>query len=94
MCRLILCFANCSLSIHAFISAMIPTAIVGSLTHLRQGTMLPRAILPLVVGSSVGAYLGGNLGKHLNEDYLKGGFAVMMGALGTRTMIQALKMVK
>jgi uncharacterized membrane protein YfcA len=56
--------------------------------------MLPRAILPLVVGSSVGAYLGGNLGKHLNEDYLKGGFAVMMGALGTRTMIQALKMVK
>jgi uncharacterized membrane protein YfcA len=33
---------------------MIPTAIVGSVTHFRQGTMIPRLAIPLGVGSFLG----------------------------------------
>jgi uncharacterized membrane protein YfcA len=36
------------------LAAMIPTAVVGSVTHFRQGTMVPRLAIPLGVGSFLG----------------------------------------
>jgi uncharacterized membrane protein YfcA len=36
------------------LAAMIPTAVVGSVAHFRQGTMVPRLAIPLGVGSFLG----------------------------------------
>lgn len=73
---------------------MLPTAISGSIAHISQGSMLVRCAIPLGIGSLVGSYFGGMLGKDIEDKYLKYGFAGLMGVIGSRTLVQALRMVK
>lgn len=73
---------------------MFPAAISGSLAHFRQGTLIPMAALPLALGSVTGAFVGGKLGKHIDEQQLKIGFCGMMAIMGTKTLLAALKMAK
>jgi hypothetical protein len=44
--------------------------------------------------SSVCSYLGGRLSAHIDEDYLRHGYSLLMAVLGTRTLQLALKMAK
>ena len=76
------------------LSAMLPTAIAGSITHFRQGTLVPMAALPLAIGSVTGAFIGGKVGKHIDEQQLKYGFCGMMAVMGTKTLVTALKIVR
>lgn len=66
--------------------AMVAPAMVGVLTHAKRGNVAWRVAPSLAVGSAVGAYIGGKeIGLHLEEDVLRGGFGVLMLVLGART---------
>lgn len=73
---------------------MLPTAISGSIAHFSQGTMHLRCAVPLGIGSIIGSFLGGKFGKDIEDKYLKYGFAGLMGVIGSRTLVQALRMAK
>ena len=66
--------------------AMVLPAMVGVLTHAKKGNVAWRVAPSLALGSAVGAYIGGKeIGLHLEEDVLRGGFGVLMLVLGGRT---------
>jgi len=66
--------------------AMVLPAMVGVLTHANKGNVAWRVAPSLALGSAVGAYIGGKeIGLHLEEDVLRGGFGVLMLVLGART---------
>lgn len=66
--------------------AMVLPAMVGVLTHAKRGKVAWRVAPSLALGSAVGAYIGGKeIGLHLEEDVLRGGFGVLMLVLGART---------
>lgn len=66
--------------------AMVLPAMVGTYTHSKQGNVNWRFGPLLALGSGVGAFLGGReVGIHLEEDVLRGGFACLMLVLGVRT---------
>ena len=66
--------------------AMVAPAMVGVLTHAKRGNVAWRVAPSLALGSAVGAYIGGKqIGLHLEEDVLRGGFGVLMMVLGART---------
>jgi len=73
---------------------MLPTAIAGTVAHLRQGTMLVPVAIPLGLGCLVGSSIGGKLGKQVDDDKLKVGFSAVMLATGTHTLLRILKLVK
>lgn len=76
------------------LSAVVPTALVGTITQIRQGMMNTRVAAPLAVGCLAGSYLGGKYGGELGDDNLKYTFAVFMTGLGGRTMYQAIKLIR
>eukprot|EP00984_Skeletonema_dohrnii_P018260 scaffold8494_cov104-Skeletonema_dohrnii-CCMP3373.AAC.4 len=66
--------------------AMVLPAMVGVLTHANKGNVAWRVAPSLALGSAVGAYIGGKeIGLHLEEVVLRGGFGVLMLVLGART---------
>ena len=66
--------------------AMVLPAIIGVLTHAKKGNVAWRVAPSLALGSAIGAYIGGKeIGLHLEEDVLRGGFGVLMLVLGGRT---------
>lgn len=67
-------------------AAMLPTAISGSLTHLKQGTMVLRLAGPLGIGCLIGSYMGGNVAKVVDEKSLRLFFSVVMLVLGVKTL--------
>ena len=69
----------------------------------RAGTALPQRALSHVLSfltvdphhtPLVCSYLGGRLSAYIDEDYLRHGFSLSLAALGTRTLLLALKMAK
>lgn len=66
--------------------AMVLPAMVGVLTHAKRGNVAWRVAPSLALGSAVGSYIGGKeVGLHLEEDVLRGGFGILMMVLGART---------
>ena len=66
--------------------AMVLPAVVGVVTHAKRGNVALRVAPALAIGSAVGSYIGGNVGLHLEEDVLRGGFGLLMLVLGARTV--------
>ncbi|KAL3804383.1 hypothetical protein HJC23_011311 [Cyclotella cryptica] len=67
--------------------AMVLPAMVGTYTHAMRGNVHWRFGPFLALGSGVGAFVGGRMvGVHLEEDWLRGGFAVLMLGLGVKTL--------
>mmetsp|Transcript_28996 Transcript_28996/g.78470 ORF Transcript_28996/g.78470 Transcript_28996/m.78470 type:complete len:306 (+) Transcript_28996:227-1144(+) len=69
--------------------AMVPTAVVGTATHMSKGTVAMRVAPALAVGAFAGAYYGGKLGLTIPEQQLKYGFSGTMVVLGLRTLLKA-----
>ena len=67
--------------------AMVPTAIVGTLTHAKHGAVAFRVAPWLSGGAFLGAYCGGQLGQTLPEHHLKLGFSATLAVLGLRTLL-------
>lgn len=66
--------------------AMVLPAMIGTYTHAKRGNVNWRVGALLALGSSVGAFVGGReVGIHLEEDVLRGGFGILMLVLGIRT---------
>lgn len=66
--------------------AMVLPAMIGTFTHAKRGNVNWRFGPLLALGSGVGAFVGGReVGIHLEEDVLRGGFACLMVVLGVRT---------
>ncbi|CAM9222789.1 unnamed protein product, partial [Pylaiella littoralis] len=72
------------------LAAMVLPAFIGSITHFRQGNLVPRIAFPLALGTGAGAFLGGKYAaRHLDEETLKLAFCCLMLFLGTRTVAGA-----
>lgn len=69
--------------------AMVPTAVVGTATHMTKGTVAMRVAPALAVGAFTGAYFGGKIGLTIPEQQLKYGFSGTMVFLGLRTLLKA-----
>jgi len=67
--------------------AMVPTAIVGTVTHISKGNVAMRVAPGLALGAFTGAYFGGKLGLTIPEQQLKYGFSATMVVLGLRTLL-------
>lgn len=76
------------------LAAMMPLAVVGSATHLRQKTMVPRIALPLGIGSLIGSFLGGTQAKGIDTEQLKIMFPLVMAALGINGIFQARRLIR
>ena len=70
------------------IIAMVPTAVVGTATHMSKGTVAMRVAPALAMGAFTGAFFGGKLGLSIPEEQLKYGFSGMMVVLGLRTLLK------
>eukprot|EP00532_Pseudo-nitzschia_australis_P009747 CAMPEP_0168241284 /NCGR_PEP_ID=MMETSP0140_2-20121125/22705_1 /TAXON_ID=44445 /ORGANISM="Pseudo-nitzschia australis, Strain 10249 10 AB" /LENGTH=257 /DNA_ID=CAMNT_0008176109 /DNA_START=198 /DNA_END=972 /DNA_ORIENTATION=+ len=68
--------------------AMVPTAVVGTVTHMTKGTVAMRIAPALAMGAFTGAYFGGKLGLTIPEQELKYGFSGVMVVLGLRTFLK------
>lgn len=69
--------------------AMCLPAMVGTATHFAKGNVAMQVAPPLALGAFAGAYLGGKLGLHTNENALRWGFSGLMAVLGTKTLLRA-----
>ncbi|OEU10072.1 hypothetical protein FRACYDRAFT_247682 [Fragilariopsis cylindrus CCMP1102] len=67
--------------------AMVPTAIVGTATHMGKGSVAMKVAPGLALGAFTGAYFGGKLGLSIPEKELKYGFSATMVVLGLRTLL-------
>ena len=64
-------------------ASMALPSFVSSATHYRMGNLRPAAVLPLCVGSAIGAFAGGQLAVHSpGEEYLQLLFALLIGGMG------------
>jgi uncharacterized membrane protein YfcA len=83
------------LSQHAVIgtslASMVVPSLVGAYTHHQLGNIVTKAVLPIVVGTSAGAFVGGNIGLSLPESELRWFFCALMLVLGGRQYAGATK---
>ena len=68
---------------------MVPTAVVGTATHMSKGTVVMRIAPALALGAFTGGLVGGQLGLSIPEQELKYGFSGTMVVLGLRTILKA-----
>lgn len=69
------------------LAAMVPPGIVSALTHHRMGNVSVAAVLPLCMGSAVGAYIGGQLAVHApSEEPLQIAFGLVIAAMGAQKL--------
>lgn len=69
--------------------AMVPPAIVGTLTHYTKQHVCMRVAPSLALGSFIGAYVGGKyIGLKTEETTLRWGFAGLMTVLGLQTLLR------
>jgi len=60
------------------LAAIIPTSVVGAVTHDRRGNVLRRAALYMGVGATAGAVLGAVVALHLPREVLTRAFGVLL----------------
>jgi uncharacterized membrane protein YfcA len=73
------------------LTAMLPTAIVGSLTHYRQGTMVLPIALPLGLGCFLGSLAGGSVVEAIGDRELRYFFSALLLVLASRTFLHAIR---
>lgn len=71
------------------LAAMTLPALTGTWAHHRAGNLALRVAPTLAAGAFCGAYLGGRFGLNIDEQTLRCGFAALLVALGTRTLLKA-----
>lgn len=64
------------------LASMVPSALVSVATHRRLGNLIPQAVLPLCVGSALGAFFGGQLALRVPEEPLQILFSVVLLGMG------------
>jgi uncharacterized protein len=60
------------------LAAIIPTSVVGAVTHDRRGNVLRGAALYMAIGATAGAVLGAVVALHLPREVLARAFALML----------------
>ena len=72
------------------LAAMALPAVVGSRTHIVNGTCAVAVAPYLAVGALIGAYLGGQMvaRRVVPDDALRWGFAGVLTILGVRTLLK------
>jgi len=70
------------------LTALVPTTILGSISHARVGNVMWRALLPLFIGSSLGGYLGSRFSIYLNESQQRMNVVLIMTAVGLRSLLK------
>jgi uncharacterized protein len=68
--------------------AMVPTAIVGTVTHYQKGNVIMKVAPGLAAGAFAGAYLGGKIAQSIPETQLKYGFSGVMVVLGLQALLK------
>eukprot|EP00512_Aurantiochytrium_limacinum_P002491 CAMPEP_0171498288 /NCGR_PEP_ID=MMETSP0958-20121227/7763_1 /TAXON_ID=87120 /ORGANISM="Aurantiochytrium limacinum, Strain ATCCMYA-1381" /LENGTH=293 /DNA_ID=CAMNT_0012032663 /DNA_START=197 /DNA_END=1078 /DNA_ORIENTATION=- len=68
------------------LAAMCVPSLLGTFEHYRLGNITPRLTLPVVMGTVVGSFLGGELAIGIPEKDLKNAFGVVIGLLGLRSL--------
>jgi uncharacterized membrane protein YfcA len=69
--------------------AMCLPAMVGTATHFTKGNVALKVAPFLALGAFGGAYIGGYVGLHTNENALRWGFSGLMAVLGLKTLLRA-----
>ena len=64
------------------LASMVPPSLVSAGTHAQMGNVVGGVVAPLVVGSAMGAFAGGQLVLQLPEEPLQWGFAIFCLASG------------
>lgn len=75
------------------LAAMLPTAIIGSITHYRQRTLLPQIAVPLGIGCLLGSFFTSKEAKKVDEKELRTVFPIVMMMLGVNAIRTALRKV-
>jgi uncharacterized membrane protein YfcA len=73
------------------LAAVVPTAIVGGITHIRQGNVLKEAAIWMGVGGVGGALLGALVAVEVPEQILARGFGLFLILSASRMAMQARK---
>ena len=68
------------------LASMVPPSIVSALTHWRMGNVNLAVVMPLVVGSGIGAFASGQVAIQMPEEPLQWLFAVVMVSTGGRKL--------
>lgn len=66
---------------------IVPTAIVGALTHYRRGNVAPRLALSLGLTAIIGALVGSWVSGQLDGTWLRRGFGVFVVAVAIRMIL-------
>jgi len=64
------------------LASMVPPALVSALTHHQMGNIVVAAVVPLVAGSAIGAFVSGQVAVRVPEEPLQWAFAVVMFSQG------------
>lgn len=72
---------------HSQSTRQVPPAIIGSLTHFKLGHVILPLVVPLSLGTTVGAYLGGKLSTGLTETQQRAIIALVVFSLGLKTLL-------
>ncbi len=73
---------------------IVPTAIVGTITHFRSGYVELRTAARLAIGGAIGAVGGALLGLELPAQTLRTLFAVVVACVGARLIYDGMKLRK
>ena len=68
------------------LASMIPPSLVSAYTHRQMGNVVGTVVMPLVVGSALGAASAGQLAVRAPEEPLQWGFAIFLSASGARKL--------
>lgn len=87
-----------SLSQHAVIgtslASMVIPSVAGAQAHYQMGNIVTKAVVPILVGTASGAYLGSRFGLSLPEEQLRWFFGALMLVLGGRQFAQATRKLR
>lgn len=75
-------------------AAMIPTAVVSSITHLQQGNIAVKILPALAVGSIIGSFAGAKIALAVPDEYLKAFFAAIMVAVSAQTAVKTVPLMR
>ena len=69
------------------LAVIVPTAVVGAITHYRHGNVLPRLAVGLGLAAVVGAVVGAWLSAMLDDDVLHRAFGALVVFVGARMIL-------
>ncbi len=70
--------------------AMFPSAVVASAKQWQQGNLIPEYAVPLILGISIGAYIGPKLSESVPKQAVRRGFGVLLLLLAARMITRGI----